>query len=174
MEEFNTTATESETICQCCKQKVTYTDSFCQNCGFPLKGTQEEQGKFIGQYITRKGEKEEWKNQVKNAKITLLVLAGLTILFGLIALNTNTEGEGVVDFLIYAIIAGIYGFLAWWSDKNPFGAVLTGLIVYVALNILTAIVDPLTIFSGVIWKVLIISYLIKGVAGAAKVRNVKV
>lgn len=101
-----------------------------------------------------------------------MVLAGLTVIVGLIALGANVDGDGRLEFLIYAIIAVIYGFLAWWSDKNPFGALLTGLVVYVALNILTAIVDPVTIFSGILWKVLIISYLIKGVAGAAKVRNV--
>lgn len=48
MEEFNSTTEQSEITCQCCKEKVNDADGFCQNCGFPLKGTTEEQGKFIG------------------------------------------------------------------------------------------------------------------------------
>lgn len=170
MEELKSLPIPEEVKCRCCKTVAEDNDLFCPNCAYPLQGTEEEQSTFIGQYITRKNEQEEWKRQVKNAKVTMIVLACISFFLGIVYFSIGGS-EGIILFVIQAIVAAIYGFLAYWSEKTPFGAILTGLIIYISLHLLYAFEDPSTISKGVIIKVVIISYMIKGVASAAKVRN---
>lgn len=160
-------------ICQCCKYEVGENDSFCNNCGFPLHGTDEEKGKFIGQYLTQKNAKVEIESQVKSARTTLFVVAGLTVLGGLLSTATNNEGDGGIILIASIVIAAIFCGLAFWSNKNPFGALLTGLIMYISLILLSVIEDPMELVRGIIVKVIIISYMIKGVVGASKARGMK-
>lgn len=171
--EAYTTITPKKPTCQCCKFEIGESDSFCNNCGFPLNGTDEEKGKFIGQYLTQKNTKAEVESQVKNARTTLFVVAGLTTLSGLYSLVANKEGDGGFLLIISLVLAAIFCGLAFWSNKNPFGALLTGLIMYVSLIILGSIDDPMELIRGIIVKVIIISYMIKGVVGASKVRGMK-
>lgn len=171
--ESYTTIVPKKPTCQCCKYEVSESDSFCNNCGFPLNGTDEEKGKFIGQYLTQKNTKAEIENQVKSARTTLFVVAGLMVLSGLFSLATDKEGDGGFILIASLVIAAIFCGLAFWSNKNPFGALLTGLIMYISLILLSIIEDPIELVRGVIVKVIIISYMIKGVIGASKVRGMK-
>ena len=172
MEEINPIPPADIIKCRCCKTIVTNNDVFCPNCAYPLQGTDDEQSTFIGQFIARKNEQEEWKRQVSSATTTLIVVAILTIVGGAISAMVNRELGGETIFIISLVLAAIYFFLAWWSKKNPFGAILTGLIIYVSLHLLYAFIDPTSIIKGIIIKVIVISYMIKGIVGAAKVRNV--
>lgn len=170
--ESYTTIVPKKPTCQCCKYEVSESDSFCNNCGFPLNGTDDEKGKFIGQYLTQKNTRAEVYSQVKNARTTLFVVAGYYIFMGLIsAVNDNTDG--LLIFIVTVVFAAIFCGLAFWSSKNPFGALLTGLIMFISLIILSVIEDPIELVRGVIVKVIIISYMIKGVVGASKVRGMK-
>ncbi len=169
--ESYTTIVPKKPTCQCCKYEVSENDSFCNNCGFPLNGTDEEKGKFIGRYLTQKNQKTEIDSQVKSARTTLFVVAGLTVLGGLLSGATDKGGDGGIILIASLIIAVIFCGLAFWSNKNPFGALLTGLIMYVSLLILGTIDNPLELMRGIIVKVIIISYMVKGVIGASKVRG---
>lgn len=159
--------------CKCCKTNVSDVDTFCPSCGFPLKGTPEEQGKFIGRYIMTKEDPFALDKEVKNARTTLGVVTGLMVLSGILYMVIDPAGEGQLLLMIYLVVAAIFGFLTWWSTKNPFGALLTGLILYISLIILGAVDDPKTIVKGIIFKVLIIGYLAKGVMSASKARQAR-
>lgn len=63
---------------------------------------------------------------------------------------------GLFDWGIGAVFIG----LGIWSFYKPFVALLSGLIYYIALNLHFALIEPMTLFSGLILKFIVISYLI--------------
>jgi hypothetical protein len=162
-------------LCRCCKKQVTETDDFCPNCGFPLKGTEAEQGKFIGRYILN--DSNSMGNAVNVDETTrkggnaLFVAAGFMVLGGLIIMLRDETGDGPILLLINIIVAAMYVGLGFWSKKNPFAAILVGLIIFVSLIIINAIVEPISIIQGIIVKVIVIGYLIRGLVAASKARN---
>lgn len=170
----NTTYTGSSIInCECCAAIVNASDSYCQKCGFPLMGTEQEKNTFKAKYIIDINDQEDLKKQIKNARTSLIVVAVLTILGGFVeAARGEKEDTGMI-VLIAVILAAIYGGFAIWSNKKPFAALLSGLILFISIILISAFLEPMSIISGIIVKVLVIGYLIKGIVGASKVRNVE-
>jgi len=56
--------------------------------------------------------------------------------------------------------------MAYWSQKKPFAALLSALLLYLMVIAINAIVEPTTIFKGILIKIIILSFLIKGVSSA--------
>lgn len=111
---------------------------------------------------TNKIAAKEDAKEVNNARTTLFVITGLYILIGIYEAFIMSEHAlifGVIDW----IVAGIFLGLALFSFKQPFTALLSGLIVYVTILLLLALTDPSTLFHGIIWKLAIIYYLIMGI-----------
>jgi hypothetical protein len=67
----------------------------------------------------------------------------------------------------------IYLILAAWSNKNPFGAILTAFIIYITLIVINAFFDPATIIQGIIIKIFFIGALIKGTRSAKEAEGFK-
>jgi hypothetical protein len=106
--------------------------------------------------------KESIKNDVNKSinkgRISLFVLSGLYILAGFLE-GFYIEYYNIIFGIIDWGIATCFMGLAIWSFSKPYFAILSGLIIYVLLVILLALIEPATIFSGIIWKIIIISYL---------------
>ncbi len=152
------------TICYYCKSTgLNEEDKFCPNCRFPQNGTQREMKRFLVNVANKKQLLIDKKKSVKKARIILFILAGLNFVFGIvfgIVLNFN------IQILIGSILGAlIYFGLGMWSRKNPFPAILSGFLIYVVFNVITAIANPATIVQGIIWKVLIISGFVYGYKG---------
>ena len=71
-----------------------------------------------------------------------------------------------INYLLAAIMIGLW----FWAQRAAFPALLTGLCVYLVVQVLSAVVDPSTLVQGWIWKILIISGLLGGMAAALKER----
>jgi hypothetical protein len=140
-------------VCYHCKQKdLNAEEMFCPNCGFPQKGTQEEQRKFILEYRLKHSAIREGKKNITRARNYLFFVAFLNFMTFAFA--------GSIGIIIGLILAGIYVGLALWSIKKPFPALLTGLITYVTLLIFFGILDPINLLAGVFWKIAIIVALV--------------
>ena len=74
---------------------------------------------------------------------------------------------GIIDWIIAAIFIG-FGF---WSFYKPYVALIAGLIFYLSLILLFAIVDPITIIKGIVLKIIVISYLIYSIKVAKNERS---
>jgi len=67
-----------------------------------------------------------------------------------------------------------YIFLPWIMDeKKPYDAIITGIIVYSILIIGNAILEPLTILQGLIFKIVIFALLITALSNAKEVQRWK-
>lgn len=111
------------------------------------------------QKLETEKEESETKKTLNKGRYALIVIGALYILMGILEgflMPGNQLLFGIVDWVIAAIFIG----LGVWSFTKPYVALISGLIFYLSLNLLFAVVDPMNIIKGVVLKIIIISYLI--------------
>lgn len=146
-------------VCNNCSATIT-TDKHCPACGYPNHGTDQEKSDFGAKVESSKHWLREAETKVEKAKLYIYILAGGLFLIGLY------QGLVLDDFfsmIAEMVIAVVFLMLAQLANKNPFGALLAAGIIYGALQLLNAIVDPGTIFSGILWKIFIVIALVQGI-----------
>lgn len=142
---------------------------FCPSCGFPQRGTEKEQADFVWKKRALHRQLEEMQLKMDKAGNMLFITAGLFAVSYLIAFlqsNAWTLIEG-------GIVCGAFVGFGFWARKNPYPAVLTGLIFLGTILLLYALVNPITIISGIIWKIAIISALIYGLKAAREAKALR-
>lgn len=155
--------------CRNCDSPISPNEIFCANCGYPENGTVEQRNKFESRIGTKKRLLTSVKKEVRKAKVTLIVLGCIAALSGLYFTFITID---LALSISNCIIAIFYLGLAVWSDKQPFGAILTALILYGTLILINAAIDPSTLIRGVLWKVIIIGILIKGLNSGNEAKKV--
>jgi hypothetical protein len=107
-------------------------------------------------------------DKIKSARKVIYVLAALFFIFGLFM------GFGMDDFatmMVNLVLCVIYLVLAAWCTHNPFGAILTAFIIYLTLIVVNMLIDPATLFQGIIIKIAIIAWLAKGIRSAHEAKG---
>lgn len=118
-------------------------------------------------------ELKKYQKHVSNARTSLFVMAGLMVLGGIIA-SFRLPGEILLDIWIEVlIIGGAFLVLAMVAEKKPYNALIAGLVIYILYIVLYFILDPSTIFRGIILKIIVITYLIKGIINAGEIKDIK-
>jgi hypothetical protein len=173
-EEITLTLALEPIHCKCCFEKINETDLFCQSCGFPLKSTEEEQNNFIYTRNYKHLELQGLDKKIRSAGTTLYVLAGFFLLFGLGYFFINSNNESSSGILITnAIVAIIFLLLGYWSKKKPVAAIISGMVLFVLVQLLSIFEDPSNIYKGIIMKIIIIGYLIKGMQSAFEAEKIR-
>ncbi len=72
----------------------------------------------------------------------------------------------VVNYLLAIAMFG----LSFWARKSPFPAMITALCLYLAVNVLNAIVEPATLAQGWLIKILFVAAMIGGLKAALAAR----
>ena len=169
----------SETIlpqlrCQACSSNVTADDFFCQNCGFPLRAPAEERDAFINNRNFQAFQLKEMQGKIKNASTSIFVIGGLTSVMGIILYFTAARTQdSFVAMLVNLLVGIIFLGLGFWCKEKPVAAIISALSLYIILLVLTAIDDPLNVVKGIILKIIIIGYLIKGLNSAFEAQRIK-
>ncbi|WP_316803305.1 hypothetical protein [Pedobacter nototheniae] len=164
----------SNTFCNCCYKPYSAADSFCFNCGFPLHGTEQEQKNFVSLRSVKEIELQESGGKIDSARKSLYWIGGLIAFWTVIAYFMNAESEDAFPMLITNIIlVGAFLGLAVWSKTKPAAALISGLSLFILVQILNAVVSPVSIFSGIIFKIIVIGYLIKGIKAVLEVDKLK-
>ncbi|MEO6976950.1 MAG: zinc ribbon domain-containing protein [Mucilaginibacter sp.] len=160
--------------CETCYKDVSPDDAFCQSCGYPLKGTDQEQKDFRLQHDFRNIDLFAFNSKIKKASNALYYLSGIFVVSGLIIYFINPNAENAVAVLITnLILAMLFLALGGYSKKKPLACIISGLCLYTIIVILNAIVDPITIVRGIIFKIVVIGFLINGLKSALEVEKIK-
>jgi hypothetical protein len=154
--------------CKMCETHVNADSIFCTNCGYPEHGTDKDVAIFHAHNAMEKNKNIDADRRVKSARNTLYVMAGISFVFGLILFFNDQDVNALVADLMLCII---YLCLAYWSKQKPVMALLLGLLLFLTTIILSALFDPSTILKGLLWKILIIVYLGKGIYSASAVKK---
>jgi hypothetical protein len=174
MEEILQASVPAPVLCGACFKHVTGEDSFCDGCGYPLKGTEQEQKYFISVRDAKEIDLESALKKIKRAGHVLYWVAGGTLLMGLIIAFTSTVPEERANLLIVnTILAAVYAGLGFWSQKKPFAGIISGFALYMIILILNAIINPLSIASGIIIKIIFIGYFINGIRSVIEAEKLK-
>ena len=155
-------------ICEHCKAENPLDKKFCTQCRYPIAGTDEEKRRFHSEIAKNKILLRDAEEKIRSAKNIIYILAAFSFLLGLILFFTVNDAASLV---VYSVICVLYLGLAAWCSSNPFGAILTAFIVYLTLQLVSAFVDPISIVSGFIWKIIFIGAFIKGIQSASEARN---
>jgi chromate transport protein ChrA len=119
--------------------------------------------------------------KVKEAMYALWGVGAINVVVGLVyivmGLGKYEEEmiEGIISGLLSIIIGVVFIILAVLANKNhtEYKSIRTGLIVYGALIVLNALVEPTSIFQGIIFKIIIIGALIKGLSSAKEANELR-
>jgi len=168
MENLTELPDASLSACENCQTLNSTQQKFCTQCSFPIGGTDEERQIFRSTITSRKWLLNEAESRVRSAKTIIYVLAGIFILFGL---YRGFGQDSFPDMVVNIVLAIVFLIFAAWAEKNPFGAILTAFILYLTVQVVNAFVEPSTIFSGIILKVIFIGAFIKGIRSAQEAKE---
>ena len=154
--------------CSFCQITIETENVFCTNCGFPENGTDKDKAVFHAKNVMKKNKNMDADKKIKTARNTLYVMAGISLVFGLILYYSSEE---ISILLTNGILAIIYIVLGSWSTKNPLMALLLGLLLYLTTIIISAVIEPTTLIKGILWKIIIVAYLGKGIYSASSIKK---
>lgn len=161
-------------LCACCATKYQTIDVYCNSCGFPLQGTKEQQDSHIANRAIKEIDLGDLKNKVEQACSSLYWIAGICALSAIVQIFMFENGDDWFSYLVTAVIlVGAFLAFAVWSKTKPLAALISGLALYLIVQILNAMADPGTLASGIIFKIFIIGYLIKGIFAIIEVEKIK-
>lgn len=149
--------------CENCAAENPETQKFCSACSFPINGSETEKTSFRLILSSRKRFLADAEEKLSSGKLAIYVLAGLFFISGLFVFFANDD---VVTLIVNLIVSLVYLTLAAWFPKNPFGAMLTALILYGSIQVINLIIDPATIFQGWLIKIFVIAAFVKGIRSA--------
>ncbi len=174
--EENETVQEIPTHCLNCNFELDENpDTYCPNCGFPVMGTEKEVQNFFRKIELTHQVLKDAEKKVNRVRIMLLILAGINIIAGLvISMAGDNLFEDASILGISSIIMGIiFIACASWVRRDPVAGIITAFSLYVLVQLASAIMDPTTLVSGIIFKIIIIAIFISGVRSAFDYREYK-
>lgn len=160
----------TEHICSYCKSEVSQVEVHCENCGFPLSGTEKEKAIFIGQQTLRKSKVAGSEKMVGKTRIILYIVAGFQVFNGLLAYFMFNS---FIDLFLHFIIGGMLAVFSYLSPKKPILFVSLALCVILFYYLLLYLANPLFLFQGIIWKFAIVMALLYTLYDAIESRNLK-
>lgn len=157
-------------VCHYCgSSPLKESDHFCPACGFPQRGTEADQKRFlIGKKFKAKDQNESGA-EIFIARIILFLLGGICLLASYFASRGKNEMIAVGILVLGLVYIG----LAIWAGKQPLPALMSGLILYVTILVVSTIIQPESLFQMIIIKGIIISGLIYGVSAVKKYEDRK-
>ena len=113
---------------------------------------------------------EGYDKPIRKARNILYIIGGLQLI-GLFTVGDLYDTELYITVGIYVFFAALFAGLAFWTKWKPYTAILTGLIIYGGLILLSAVLEPESIIKGIILKIIAFSLLISGLKNAKEVQS---
>jgi hypothetical protein len=164
---------QNESLCNSCYRPFLPSDTYCNNCGFPFQGSQEEKDHHIANRTVKEIDLTDLKRSVESACNSLFWIAGFIGLSTIFIFFTAAEEDQFSLLIMNVILVGAFLAFGILGRTKPTTAMISGLSLYVIIQILNLIADPATILKGIIFKVGIIIYLIKGIKAVLEADKIK-
>lgn len=168
------TITRAETCERCGHDLRESTGKFCPKCGFPANGTEQDQKNFYHALKLKQDVLDDAQKKLKRVTAMLYILAGINVLYGLYFFGAGAALYGDDAGIIGAttIIMGlIFIGCGLWVKKNPVAGTVTAFSIYALVQVASALVEPETIFQGIILKIIIVVIFVRGIRSAFDYRE---
>ncbi len=123
--------------------------------GFKQRSVADEAKSNLAQYESS----ETWSQRI-NGKV-----------FTVGELRSKIDQETTMIFAVNYFLALIMFVLYLWARRSPFPAMVTALCVYLAVMVLNGILDPGSVFQGIIIKVVFVGAMIAGIKASLAARG---
>ncbi len=125
-----------------------------------MENESQKGAKDVAQDILNKSRHEDSNRKIKQGRITLMVIGILNLLVAIYYFTQEyMESVAYIQMAIGLVFVGLY----FLGAKKPMLALVLGLVFFVVPHLLTAVLDPSSIYRGIIFKVIIIVFLVKGI-----------
>ncbi|HSC39810.1 MAG TPA: hypothetical protein VLD19_18130 [Chitinophagaceae bacterium] len=112
--------------------------------------------------------------KTENAAITFYIIAGLSLLAGLMEFFKHADSDdSTLVLAIYGAFTVIYIVLGSWSMKKPVAAIITGLALYIMVLVLAALGNVETLYKAALFKVVVLGVLIRALINALNAEKIK-
>ncbi|MBL7853753.1 MAG: hypothetical protein JNL17_05120 [Cyclobacteriaceae bacterium] len=152
--------------CPNCKSPYGETDATCIICGFPFQGTDAEKSKFIGQQVLKEGVIDESRKATQNARLILFFIGGLNCILALFIPDLTTKVIALALGFLYVT----FGLLI---KKSPKLIMSFALFLLLLVFLIEGIIEPISLFRGIVWKLLYISSLVYGLYNVSKAEKLR-
>jgi ABC-type transport system involved in multi-copper enzyme maturation permease subunit len=116
-----------------------------------------------------------YDKHIRQARNAIFWVAGLLTVN--VAMLFMREGEVYeymwLDFLIYGGFIGAFIFLGFFTKKKPYTAIIMALILYTLFILLNAVIEPMTLLKGFLFKIITYVFLIKAINDAKEAQEMQ-
>ncbi len=118
---------------------------------------------------------EGYDKHIRQARNTLFIAAGILLLNAMLLFSKYPFDIEIMwlDYLLWFVYIGGFVALGFWTKKKPYYAIIGGLILFGLFILINALIDPMTIIGGIIFKIAVIVFLIKGLNDAKQAQAMK-
>jgi hypothetical protein len=130
----------------------------------------------IADYVdgVKKMEMAGYETGIKKARTALYVTAAAVFIGEMLSVSMANAQITPLVILIALIESGIFVGLAIWTKTKPYSAIIVGLVVFILMWIVAiSIVGGKAAYSGIILRVIIISYLVSALKPAKAWEDMK-
>ena len=129
-----------------------------------MAGSDEEREAFVHRALRRRAQEDDVNKKVRRTRNWLFAVGAISFL----PYAITGEAAMIISGLIVAML---FCGLAFWTRTEPYPALLTALVLFVALNLLAAADDPINLTQGIILKVILIGGMISSMKGLLELQR---
>ncbi|WP_298509877.1 hypothetical protein [uncultured Kordia sp.] len=148
---------EAQNKCPHCGAEVAQVAIICEDCKFPIAGTEKEKAIFIGRQTLNISKVASAEEVVSRTQIILYIVAGFKVLSAFLVYTNFRSTSDTIFYLVIALILGVFGYLL---PKKPIVFILASLAVILGYYLLLYLVNPILVFSGITWKFITVGLLL--------------
>jgi len=164
---------QAETNCVACNTTHFSGEAVCNFCGYPLKGTEQEQRSRLARRARYAVGLEEKMKRIKQSTYILYGVAALAALYGIMQYASTNEQERVWVLIINLGLSATYIGLGFLSRNKPRAALIIGFSVFILINLLNLLTEPTTLTRGLMIKVVIALALVKGMKAVIEAQKIR-
>lgn len=141
------------------------------NTAYPTPNEQTEETIFSADEFSMQG----YDKHIRQARNAIFGVAILLVINLLVLSGTVPEGYEYLwlDLIIWGVFVAAFVVLGSWANKKPYYAIVLALVLYLVFIGLNAALDVSTIFKGIIFKIIVIVFLVKGINDAKEAQEMK-
>jgi hypothetical protein len=145
--------------CSTCPGQIRLGDEICPSCKRTI--TRDELDALRRRWEGTDPEAAQLSNDVAYGRAALLVVAGLSLISGLVYSVIEESFRPLAFALtISAVMVGLF----FWGRRRPLAAMVVGITAYLVLELVGALVSPESILRGILFKIFIIGTLGAGIS----------
>ena len=157
--------------CYHCGSPMVEDQQACGKCGFPQRGTQQQQQRFVFRYKDQQNKIADAEANIKWGRVILFIVAGINLFFAILSI-AGYYGS-IIDTVYSGGLTILFLILGFISLRFPFAATLSGFILYASLILFWLVMNYRYAIQGGIFKAIIIGGLVYAFISAYKLQRMK-